>query len=238
MANGDAAALKGMDVVSGTADRRLGYDEINKTRDYVAAEIDARTSGLAGKAASSHNHAAGDITSGTLSTSRIPNLSATKITSGTLDADRLPGDVKADGPTYTAYTRAPTGSGWFAVYMNSDYEFMRNTSSERYKESIEPLELDLAAVLGLEPVTYHRIGQPKGTREVGLIAERCVDVPGLVSWDYPRDDAGELDLAAEPVPEAVRYETVLPVYLLAVVKAQAAELARLGAIVDELKARP
>ncbi|MFD6091322.1 hypothetical protein ACFWGN_04280 [Oerskovia sp. NPDC060338] len=36
MANGDAAAAAGMDVVPGTADRRTGYDEINKTRDYIA----------------------------------------------------------------------------------------------------------------------------------------------------------------------------------------------------------
>lgn len=36
MANGDAAAAAGMDVVPGTADRRQGYDEINKTRDYIA----------------------------------------------------------------------------------------------------------------------------------------------------------------------------------------------------------
>ncbi|MBN9207284.1 MAG: tail fiber domain-containing protein [Microbacterium ginsengisoli] len=36
MANGDAAVAAGMDVVSGSADRRLGYDEINKTRDYIA----------------------------------------------------------------------------------------------------------------------------------------------------------------------------------------------------------
>jgi hypothetical protein len=36
MANGDAAAAAGMDVVPGTAKVRLGYDEINKSRDYVA----------------------------------------------------------------------------------------------------------------------------------------------------------------------------------------------------------
>ncbi len=36
MANGDAAAAAGMDIVAGTAPRRLGYDEINKSRDYIA----------------------------------------------------------------------------------------------------------------------------------------------------------------------------------------------------------
>ena len=43
MANGDAAVAAGMDVVSGTADRRLGYDEINKTRDYIAQRTSAVT---------------------------------------------------------------------------------------------------------------------------------------------------------------------------------------------------
>lgn len=37
MANGDGAAAAGMDVVPGTAKVRLGYDEINKSRDYVAS---------------------------------------------------------------------------------------------------------------------------------------------------------------------------------------------------------
>lgn len=43
-----------------------------------------------GAAASSHNHAASNITSGTLDVARIPNLAATKITSGTFDAGRIP----------------------------------------------------------------------------------------------------------------------------------------------------
>ena len=37
-----------------------------------------------------HKHSASEITSGTLDSARIPNLSASKITSGTLSSDRLP----------------------------------------------------------------------------------------------------------------------------------------------------
>lgn len=36
MANGDKAAAVGMDTVAGTEDIRLSYDEINKSRDYLA----------------------------------------------------------------------------------------------------------------------------------------------------------------------------------------------------------
>ena len=55
--------------------------------------------GLATKANSSHSHAAGDITSGTLASARIPNLAASKITSGTLSSDRLPTVPVAKGGT-------------------------------------------------------------------------------------------------------------------------------------------
>ena len=43
---------------------------------------------IEGKANASHAHDAGDITSGTFSTSRIPSLGASKITSGTLAVAR------------------------------------------------------------------------------------------------------------------------------------------------------
>lgn len=45
MANGDAAGNAGMDVVQATAPYGLGYDEINRTRDYVA-EYATRTGPL------------------------------------------------------------------------------------------------------------------------------------------------------------------------------------------------
>lgn len=54
MANGDRAAAVGMDTVAGTEDIRLGYDEINLSRDYIADHI---TDGA---------HRANQITSGTL----------------------------------------------------------------------------------------------------------------------------------------------------------------------------
>jgi hypothetical protein len=65
VANGDAAAAAGMDVVASSADARLAYDEINKTRDYEAAH---RTSGT---------HTAAQIVSGELPVVRGGTGSAT-----------------------------------------------------------------------------------------------------------------------------------------------------------------
>jgi len=36
MPNGDDAAAAGMDTMDGSEDKRLGWDEINKSRDYIA----------------------------------------------------------------------------------------------------------------------------------------------------------------------------------------------------------
>ena len=57
---------------------------------YVHGVTSSIQTQLNGKAATSHEHAAGDITSGTFATARIPNLAAGKITSGTFDAARIP----------------------------------------------------------------------------------------------------------------------------------------------------
>jgi hypothetical protein len=58
VANGDLAASVGMETVAGSEDINDGWDEDNKTRDYLAAH---RLSG---------NHSASQITSGTLAIAR------------------------------------------------------------------------------------------------------------------------------------------------------------------------
>ena len=68
--------------VSAVTSTELGY------LDGVTGAIQTQ---LNGKAASTHTHAAGDITSGTLADARIPSLDASKIASGTFAAARIPG---------------------------------------------------------------------------------------------------------------------------------------------------
>lgn len=159
-------------------------------------------------------------------------VGSAQIQSGAVGMSELSGEVQdaieaggtADGPTSAAYSRNAQGSGRYAVWMNSDLEFMRNTSSRRYKEQIEDAEIDPAAVLNLRPVTYHRKNDQTGEREFGLIAEEVQDagLEDLVVW-YD----GQID--------GVRYDLVA-VSLLSVVKDQAARIATLERAVAALTA--
>lgn len=148
------------------------------------------------------------------------------------------GDVNAvrysAGPTSGAYSRN-AGTNRFAAYMDDGLEWGRNVSSRRYKDAIEPATVDVNAVLALEPVTYHRKTDAPDVRDLGLIAEDCVDIPFLVAYDVERDEDGQPVPGAEQRPEAVRYESVLPVLLLAVVKEQAAQIAALTERVAHLE---
>lgn len=66
MATGDAAAALGFDLVLPTDDVREGYNEYNKSRDYLANHI---TSGT---------HTAAQITSGVFALDRLPIVPITK----------------------------------------------------------------------------------------------------------------------------------------------------------------
>lgn len=83
----DVTSVNGQvgDVVLGAAD--VGAAPTSHT--HTIAQVTGLQAALDGKANSSHTHAAGDITSGTFSADRIPNLNASKITAGVLSTARL-----------------------------------------------------------------------------------------------------------------------------------------------------
>ncbi|MFD4990769.1 tail fiber domain-containing protein [Cellulosimicrobium cellulans] len=266
MANGDAAAAAGMDVVPGAADIRQGYDEVNKTRDYLAVHAKDGThpwSKITNRPAtfppSSHTHSAisgdgasvnvgsdGDprvwsqavynrtygtnvVDDGANRLAVVTNQGTIGTLTGKIDASLIanlpnppaPSSV-ANTVSQAAYDRSVSGGGYFAMWMDSGLRIGRNTSSRRYKEQIEPHDVDPAAVLALRPVSYHRKGSPADEYEFGLIAEEVDDagLPELVTTF-----GGEID--------GVRYD-LLGVALLAVVQDQAAQLVELRARLDAL----
>ncbi|WP_372407195.1 tail fiber domain-containing protein [Streptomyces luteireticuli] len=119
-----------------------------------------------------------------------------------------------------------SGSGtWYAVWVEGDGTFCRNTSSIRYKENVRDITVDPAAVLALRPRIYDRKPteeKPEARRdEFGLIAEEVAEtLPEIVTYD----EEGRID--------ALRYD-LLGVALLPVVQDQATRIERLEALVEE-----
>lgn len=141
----------------------------------------------------------------------------------------------ADSVTSTAFSRT-ISTGYYAMYMGNGTLIGRNVSSRRYKDNIKPATIDVEKVLALQPVTFHPKGDPDATgRHLGLIAEDAVDVPYLVAYDRERDAQGK-EIPGRPLrPETIRYETVLPVVLLAVAKHQAKQIHDLTCRIDALE---
>lgn len=126
--------------------------------------------------------------------------------------------ARADGSD-RPHSFTPAGSGWYAVWVDGNHNFCRNTSSQRYKENIEDYAIDPADVLALQPRIYDRKGDDTPNGEVGLIAEEVHEhLPWLVTWHSEEDE--------EPQIDGVRYD-LLGVALIPVVQAQAARITSL-----------
>lgn len=217
MANGDDAAAAGYPLVAGTDDRRNGWDQINLSRDLTAR----LGTELRGKPPTAHTHVTADITDRTSNPTPLtlvyrnaagdfnvntPTGSAHPATKAYVDSKVGPASTEANGPTDAAYARSATGSGFYAVWMNSSNQFMRNTSSRRYKRRIRPLDDALASVLALDPVTFELRDETVNGRFVGLIAEDVVGVfPEVITFDDEgRPDAIDYGALVAPLIGAIR----------------------------------
>ncbi|QMP84473.1 minor tail protein [Streptomyces phage Endor1] len=124
------------------------------------------------------------------------------------------------------HNNSATGAGpWYAVWVEADGTFCRNTSSIKFKENVRDYQVDPAKVLALRPVLYDR--KPKEgetsrrTDEFGLIAEEVYEqIPEIVNILD-----GEVD--------GLRYD-LLPVAMIAVLQDQQARIERLEKLVEEL----
>jgi hypothetical protein len=92
-----------------------------------------------------------------------------------------------------------TSSGGIGVFINSDGRLGTTTSSQRFKQDIEPMAKTSEALFALKPVTfrYKKAIDPQGTAQFGLVAEDVEAVnPDLVV----RDKGGKA--------HSVRYDAV------------------------------
>jgi hypothetical protein len=79
-----------------------------------------------------------------------------------------------------------TSSGGIGVFINSDGRLGTTTSSQRFKQDIEPMAKTSEALFALKPVTfrYKKAIDPQGTAQFGLVAEDVEAVnPDLVVRD-------------------------------------------------------
>jgi hypothetical protein len=117
-----------------------------------------------------------------------------------------------------------SGSGtYYAVWVQGDDKFAKNTSSRRYKTNIREYVWNPEAVYDLRPVIYDRIdGNPD---EYGLIAEEVNEVlPELTMYD----DEGQID--------ALRYD-LIPVAMIGTLRMQRDQIAALEARLAALEAK-
>jgi Chaperone of endosialidase len=95
----------------------------------------------------------------------------------------IAGDLSAN----TLWATAPPGDGGtlpHAVWGASG-QLKKQTSSARYKEDIEPLEMDVHTLLKLTPKQFK--DKVSGAKSVGFIAEEAADL-GLERWVYRRPE--------------------------------------------------
>lgn len=147
--------------------------------------------------------AGGALTGATLSTTGTANIG------GLFTAD--PGMSSLD-----AKTRVLT-SGWSSLWIDGSGRIGQSGSAHRFKQDIQPADIDTTEVLNLTPVQYRLKAAVEefgvnARNEIGLIAE---DLEPVAPWAIACD--------AEGAVQGINYD-ILVVVLLAVAQAQQAQI--------------
>ncbi|AXQ61081.1 minor tail protein [Streptomyces phage Hank144] len=132
------------------------------------------------------------------------------------------------------HNNAASGSGtWYAVWVEGDGTFCRNTSSIKFKENVRDYDIDAEDVLNLRPVVYDR----KDTvNEDGSVKEGRKDEVGLIAEEVEAAGLGWLVNYLDGEVDGLRYD-LLGVALLPVVQRQASQIADLEARLSALEGR-
>jgi hypothetical protein len=150
------------------------------------------------EATGSNNIALGAVAGGTL---RTGSNNIYVGSSGKLSESRTIhiGEPETHRRTFIAGISGVTVAAGVGVIVDRDGQLGTVVSSERFKDSVKPMDNASEAILALKPVTFrykHEL-DPKGIPQFGLVAEDVEKVnPDLVA----RDDEGN--------PYTVRYEAV------------------------------
>lgn len=253
MANGDDAVAAGLLKVASSADRRQGYDEINRTRDYLVNRVQPVNRGGtgAGNAASARANLAVVGTAevaaaSTVEVDKIPRYNAegrlvtnTPISPGHVankayvDASvpSLPLDAFFDNVSVNYHFYTPNASiatsGWTTAYINGDGRISRGASSRRFKKNIQEYSADQQAVLAMQLVTYQYRAE-LFDKDDPLRTAPPVEV-GLIAEDL--DYLGLQWLVvydAEGRPDGIHYERIA-LALLPIVQSHDARLTALEA---------
>ncbi|MEM4248446.1 MAG: tail fiber domain-containing protein, partial [Candidatus Nanoarchaeia archaeon] len=129
---------------------------------------------------------------------------------------------------------AATTAEFANMFVDSNGQIMRSTSSARYKTDITDIEVDSSKIYDLRPVSF--TGKNDGKRHFGLIAEEVAEViPELAEYAKAKDVIPERT-DDELVPDSVKY-LLLPVLMLNEMKKLKAENDKLKAENEALKAK-
>lgn len=215
-ADGDDAAAAGMDVMTGFEDRRDGFKEVNKTRDYIARRTStvqpvakggtgaadaagARTNlsvpsvadmntGLGGKSPIGHTHAFPAITPGAIDNGGFGATFGPTRVAAALTVDTT---ANVGGRITNPYARANGVGSWISLGVDPAGNVGISTSSVRFKKEIKTWSPDAQAVYAMRLVQFRYkvaviLDSPV---EHGVIAEELLAL-GL-DWLVFFDDDGQ-----------------------------------------------